>query len=139
MHRPERMLKTTVLGGGENPSCALKLVNVAQPLHPRGINQRFFRHLPLSFGNSELYIAVYGICDQSRSFILATKIVGHRLPLDLEDKLRCPLVTGFFHAALVISDRRDFRFHIMAVGINFFPADISLDERIFDLTDLKVF
>src|SRR5512143_3098873 len=101
------MLKTTVLGGGENPSCALKLVNVAQPLDPRGINQRFFRHLPLPFGNSELYVAVYRVGDQRRSFILATKIVSHRLPLDFEDELRRPLVTGFFHATLVISDRRD--------------------------------
>src|SRR5260370_42107385 len=46
MHRAERVLKSRVLGGGENPPRALQLVNAPEALQPRAVDQVLLRRSP---------------------------------------------------------------------------------------------
>ena len=46
VHRAKRVLEARVLGGGEHPPCALQLVNAAEPLQPRTVQQVLLGRVP---------------------------------------------------------------------------------------------
>jgi hypothetical protein len=73
------MLKAAMFRGRVNPSGALKLVNIAQPLHPRRINQILFGNLfGIEMGGySKGYIPVNGIGNQGGPFIKKGLAYGH--------------------------------------------------------------
>src|SRR5436305_9077451 len=97
------MLKAAMLRREKDPTCSLQLVNIAQPLHPRGVDQRFLRYLPLFFGNGKLHIAVDGIGNQRRSLIFAIDELRHSLLLHFENQLSRPLIPRFYNSDLMIS------------------------------------
>ena len=133
------MLKAAMLRGGKDPTCALQLVNVAQPLHPRGVDQRFLRYLPLFFVNGKLHIAVDGIGNQRRSLIFAIDELRHSLLLHFENQLSGPLVPGFCHSALMIGHRGDFLLDLVTVRVNLLTADFRFDYCILNFADLEFF
>src|SRR5512145_2205319 len=102
MHGSQGMLKAAMLRGGENPARALQLVNIAEPLHPRRVDERFFGYLAFGLRNGKLNIAMDGVGDKRRAVELTFSDLCHGKVSYLEDHLRDPLVAGFLHMALMI-------------------------------------
>ena len=69
MHGAEGMLKTAVLGGRIDPARALQLINIAQPLHPGRIDQRFLSDLAFFLRHGKLNITMDRVGDQRRAFV----------------------------------------------------------------------
>ena len=72
MHGSQRMDEPTMLGGRIDPSGALQLKHIAQPLNPGRIDQIFFRafsRIRRRIGDGERNVFVNRIGDQSRSIV----------------------------------------------------------------------
>ncbi len=73
MHGAERVLKPAMLRRRIDPAGTLQLINIAQTLHPRRIDERLFSYLAFVFRHGELDVAVNWVGDQGRAavFIIA--------------------------------------------------------------------
>src|SRR6266511_145634 len=58
MHGAERVLKPAMLRRRIDPAGTLQLINIAQTLHPRRIDERLFSYLAFVFRHGELDVAV---------------------------------------------------------------------------------
>ena len=72
VHRAEGVLETAVFSGRINPPSALQLIDVAQALHPRRIDQGFFGNFALFFGYGKLNVTMNRIGDQRRPVVFIT-------------------------------------------------------------------
>jgi hypothetical protein len=81
MHGAEGMLKPAMLRRGKNPTGALKLIDVAQALHPWRVDERFFSNLAFFLRNGELNIAVDGIGNQRRAAVVTIDGLRHGFSL----------------------------------------------------------
>ena len=78
MHRAERMDEAAVLGRWIDPSRALKLIDVTQPLHPRRVNEVLLGGLrrphgllsDSTEGNGKRDVFMDGVCDERRPLVL---------------------------------------------------------------------
>ena len=67
MHGAQGVLKPAMFRRRVNPTGALQLVYVAQPLHPWRIDQRLLGHLAFRFRDGELNVAMDRVGDQRRA------------------------------------------------------------------------
>jgi len=67
MHRTQRVLEARMLGGGEDPPCALELVDATEPLQPSGVDQVLLRRISLGAARTlprDAKVSVDGIAEQ---------------------------------------------------------------------------
>lgn len=79
VHGTQRVLKAAVFSRRIDPAGALKLVDIAQPLHPRRVNDRFLGGFGLVLRYGELDVTVDGIRDQRGSFVFGIAELRHGL------------------------------------------------------------
>ena len=163
MHGAEGMLETAMFSGRINPAGALQLINIAQPLHPRRIDQRFFSDLALFLRYGKLNITMNRVGDQRRPFVF---VIGYwkssccryavsvpsAIELRISRKLwpRTQLVKfrksnvpstdcRFFPCGSCEMRWRQFPVDLVAIRIDFFAGDFRFDDRVFNLANLKLF
>ena len=77
MHGAEGVLKPAMFRRRINPTRALQLINIAQPLHPRRIDQRLLGHLAFFLRHGELNVAVDRVGDQRRAAVFVIDQLRH--------------------------------------------------------------
>src|SRR5687767_2378559 len=77
VHGAERMLKAAVLSRRVDPARALQLINIAEALHPRRVDQRFFGYFAFLRGNGKLNVTMNRIGDQRRAVIFIVDQLSH--------------------------------------------------------------
>jgi hypothetical protein len=147
MHSAEGVLKSAMLRRRIDPAGTLQLIDIAQPLYPRRVDERLFSHLAFVFGHGELDIAVNWVGDQSRAAVFMITELCHFRVLTRGSKygfskfkyhLGGPLVAGLFHAALVKRHRANFLPDLVAIGIDLLAAHLRLDKGISDFANIKL-
>src|SRR5215510_15147410 len=97
VHGAKRMLKAAMFGRGIDPPGALQLINVAQSLHPWGVNERFFGYLRFVERFGELNVTVDGVRDQRSSLVFAVGELRHVFS-DFKDQLCGPLIASLLRS-----------------------------------------
>src|SRR5262245_45583543 len=136
MHSTKRVLKTAMFSRRIDPAGALQLINVAQSLHPRGVDECFFGYFRFVQRYCELNVTVDGVRNQSRSLVFGVGELRHEFS-DFKDQLCGPLITGLLHSALVRSDAKNLLINLVAIGVDLLAAYFRLHQGIFYLPDVK--
>src|SRR4029450_2543391 len=89
VHGTKRVLKAAMLSRGINPTGALQLINIAQTLHPRGVDERFFGSFGFIQWYGELDVTVDGVRDQRSSLVFGVDELRHKFS-DFKDQLCDP-------------------------------------------------
>ena len=65
-----------MLGGRIDPARALQLINIAEPLHPRRIDQSFLSDLALCLRHRKQNITMDRVGDQRRALRIRYRLLG---------------------------------------------------------------
>ena len=77
VHGAKRVLKAAMFSRGIDPTGTLQLIDVAQSLHPWGVDERFFGYFGFVERFGELNITVDGVRDERSSLVFAVGELRH--------------------------------------------------------------